>query len=249
MAVTPFHVRPSSLHGGREPEASDNGTAGPVGRDRSGGERLPASDPEPRAAVGSPVPGTPAERAALYRELEPLVRRLVRQYGDDPHLRQDLEGEIFCRFCRLLEQFDSSRGIPLKAYLVSALPPAVYSYVRAQWRHQQRERCLDRTIEPFEAEHAADPTHQWIEQLEREALLRLLPSAIARLPLRQRQVVIWRYYEGLSFEGIAARVGLQPVSIRSNLRHAIQNLRRLLDEPGGAECRELERIGSATHAR
>src|SRR5947207_2285808 len=38
------------------------------------------------------------EREALFADFQPLVRRLIRQYGDTYELRQDLEGEIYCRF-------------------------------------------------------------------------------------------------------------------------------------------------------
>src|ERR1041385_5418385 len=57
-------------------------------------------------------------RDILYAELQPLVRRLISQYGDDAESRKDLAGEIYCRFCTILESFDESRGIPLRPYLI-----------------------------------------------------------------------------------------------------------------------------------
>jgi len=59
-------------------------------------------------------------------------------------------------------------------------------------------------------------------------VLRQLPDAIALLPLRQRQVVIWRYYEGRSFESIAETLEIQAATVRSLLRHGVNNLRRTL---------------------
>src|ERR1051326_1263849 len=56
------------------------------------------------------------DREALYPEFTPLVRRLLRQYGQDAELRKDLEGEIYCRFCALLDAFDPERGVPLRPY-------------------------------------------------------------------------------------------------------------------------------------
>src|SRR5205823_6191766 len=67
-------------------------------------------------------------RDILYAELQPLVRRLISQYGDDAESRKDLAGEIYCRFCSILESFDESRGIPLRPYLIKQLSASVYSY-------------------------------------------------------------------------------------------------------------------------
>ena len=66
-----------------------------------------------------------------------------------------------------------------------------------------------------------------------EKLLDCLPHLIARLPKRQKQVVIWRYYEQRSFEEIAELLNVKPATSRSLLRHGLANLRKSL---AGGEC-------------
>jgi RNA polymerase sigma-70 factor (ECF subfamily) len=194
----------------------------------------PSSSPRPPAPDLAPAfgstsrPGNDAERDALYHEFQPLVRRLLRQYGDDAEFRSDLEGEIYCRFCQLIEAYEPERGVPLKAYLVRTLSASVYSYARTQWRREHRERRLDLVVSENDRSHCVDPTDEWNEQLRMEELLRGLPAAIARLPTRQRQVVIWRYYEGRSFDEIAATLHVRPATARSLLRHGLNHLRRQL---------------------
>ncbi len=166
------------------------------------------------------------ERDALYSEFQPLVRRLIRQYGDTPELRQDLSGEIYCRFCALLEAYDPARGVPLRPYLVRQLTASVYTYARAGWRSEKRETSLDAFSDGEWPGHHADPTSGWDEHVATEQLFRSLPDAIAKLPKRQRQVLIWRYYEEQSFEDIAARLSVEVSTTRSLLRHALNNLRR-----------------------
>src|SRR5262245_34947878 len=102
----------------------------------------------------------PAERDALFQELQPLVARLIRQYGDDPDLRQELPAGIYCRFCRLVEHFDPSRGTPVKAYLVRTLPAAVYTFARAYWRRCRRESSLSPEVESELLATAADPSQE-----------------------------------------------------------------------------------------
>lgn len=179
--------------------------------------------PSASAARGARYP----ERETLFADFQPLVRRLIRQYGEDPELRQDLAGEIYCRFCNLVDAYDPSRGIPLRAYIVRTLTASVYTYSRSQWRRQHREVSLEAdngTVEP--AESFLDPSSQWDSALMTQEVLNTLPESIAQLPLRQRQVVIWRYYESRSFEEIAEMLQIRPATARSLLRHGLNNLRR-----------------------
>jgi len=180
---------------------------------------------ETRQLPAAPV-GAGPEREKLYAEFQPLVQRLIRQYGENAELRQDLAGEIYCRFCNLLDAYDPARGIPLRPYLVRMLSASVYTYTRSHWRLQQREIFVEAEVAETDAAHSVDPTHQWDHELMTQDVLKALPEAIAQLPLRQRQVVIWRYYEGRSFEEIAEMLDIRPATARSLLRHGLNNLRR-----------------------
>jgi len=164
--------------------------------------------------------------AAFYQEFQPLIRRLIRQYADDAEMRQDLEGEIYCRFCRILEAYDPSRGIPLKPYLIRMLTAAVYTYTRSHRRSRSREVPFALATPDGEAPVSADPTPGWDQGLMSRDVLAALPDAIAKLPARQRQVVVWRYYESRSFEEIAESLDIRPATARSLLRYGLQNLRR-----------------------
>jgi RNA polymerase sigma factor (sigma-70 family) len=177
-----------------------------------------------------PAPDAPTPRAALWEDMQPLVRRLVRQYGEDAELRQDLPGVIYCRFCALLEAYDPARGIPLRPYLVRQMTAATYTYVRSRWRQERRETSLDASAGALEPSTPEDPSRQWDHELSLEKVLSALPGAIACLPLRQRQVVVWRYYEARSFEEIAELLEIRPATARSILRHGLNNLRRRFAE-------------------
>lgn len=165
-------------------------------------------------------------RETLYEEFQPLVRRLLRQYGDTPEQRQDLAGEIYYRFCALLEAYDPFRGIPLRPYLVRQLTASVYTYARHGWRRRTREVSLELGEGMFEPAHKEDPSRDWDDKIAMEQVLKGLPDAIAKLPKRQKQVLIWRYYDQKSFEDIAAVLDIQVATARSLLRHSLNNLRK-----------------------
>ena len=169
-----------------------------------------------------------AQRDALYAEFQPLARRLIRQYGDTNEAREDLMGEIYYRFCHLLDCFDPTRGIPLKPYLVRQLSASIYTYARHQWRRQKREIAMELESGLSEQRQTEDPSRQWDDKLTLDHARQGLPDALRQLSLRQRQVVIWRYYEARSFEEIAERLSIQPATARSILRHGLTNIRHKL---------------------
>lgn len=165
-------------------------------------------------------------RDILYAELQPLVRRLIRQYGDDAESRADLAGEIYCRFCTILESFDESRGVPLRPYLIRQLTTSVYSYSRRQWRTRKREIGLDADAIAALDKRRPDPSKDWDHDISTDEIAKCLPEAINNLPQRQRQVVLWRYFDSHSFEEIAEVLEVKVATARSLLRHGLNNLRR-----------------------
>lgn len=161
----------------------------------------------------------------LFAEFQPLVRRLIRQYGENSDVRNDLEGEIYYRFCMLLKAYDPDRGVPLRPYLVRQLSASIYTFARQRWRSQHREVSLQLFTSETVPRQSIDPTPDWDDAIDLQQFKRSLPAAIGMLSERQRNVVIWRYYEDRSFEEIAAKLGIQTATARSLLRHALTHLR------------------------
>jgi RNA polymerase sigma factor (sigma-70 family) len=179
-------------------------------------------------------PLTEEERFRVYRDLQPLINGLIRRYGDTPELREDLRGEIFYRFCALIEEYDPERGIPLYAYLIRKLSTVTYAFARSQWRERQKREKLEVSLEGQEefgtliGGEWEDLLEQHVNEVDRTDLLHSLHEKISGLTERQRQVIIWRYYESFSFEEIAEKLNIKPATVRSLLRHALNNLRNQL---------------------
>ncbi len=195
-------------------------------RKRSTPSVLTTSGPYACDQVGSAAEAPVQDRDALFRELSPLVKRLARQYGQTSELRQDLPGELYCQFHTLLDNYDPERGVPLRFYLIRQLAACAYTFARKQWTWKQREAPLLEGVERNAIPPLMDPTSEWDAALSLREMSASLPGMIAELPLRQRQVMIWRYYEDRSFEEIAGMLGVQPVSARSLLRHGLNRLRQ-----------------------
>lgn len=166
------------------------------------------------------------DREVLYAEFQPLIKRLIRQYGDSADSRQDLAGEIYYKFCSLHDAFDPGRGVPFRPYMVRQLTAAMYTHARHGWRRQRREISLENNANAFDSIVPPDPSRDWDDRLATDELLQCLPEAISKLPKRQRQVLIWRYYDQRTYEDIAGVLNIEISTARSLLRHAIANLRR-----------------------
>jgi RNA polymerase sigma-70 factor (ECF subfamily) len=165
------------------------------------------------------------DNLTIYSELAPTVRKLLRQYGTDPEMREDLAGEIYCMFRFHLDRFDSRRGVPLLPYLATQIATSVHTYARRNWRTSSREITFDGLKTDAYSGLSKDPTPEWHEKLIREELVAALPEALARLSKRQRTVVLWRLIEERTFEDIAEQLQIATTTARSQLRHGLNNLR------------------------
>lgn len=187
-------------------------------------EALPAEDD---AIPGSgPSVLDARDREALFGRFLPWLQRLMRRYRMSPEAREDAYGELYCRFCTLLEQYEPQRGVPFEPYLYRQLGAFLYTHARSGWRRSRREL-------PFLAEDGAeslgclagDPTPEWDDRLMTTHVRRLLPTAMREIPMRQKRVVALRYLHELSYEEIADRLQIQPATARSLARHGLHSLR------------------------
>jgi RNA polymerase sigma factor (sigma-70 family) len=157
------------------------------------------------ASAAVAAPDSAPARDALYEQLQPLVRRLLRQYGaEQAPLREEVSGQVYRDFCSLLTAYDPALGVPLLPYLTRSLSAGAFTFSldRAQFERSEPVTALDSPASGMEHNTGAGCDHERLAA----AVLKALPSVIARLPWDQRQVMVLRYYEGLSVEEIARRL-------------------------------------------
>lgn len=98
--------------------------------------------------------------------------------------------------------------------------------------------CLNRVAvkshatEPVEeSRHVDRRSPDPSEAVLREETRRRVRAAIARLPKRQRAVLLLRVYQDLPHQEIAGILGGSTGAVKANFFHALGNLRKLLQEP------------------
>ena len=117
---------------------------------------------------------------------------------------QDATQEVFLRLLRNLQRVDCDDP---KAWL--------YRVTVNVCNDQHRRRRL--VLEPVDR---ADPTPGALHTLEMEDRKRLLMQGLATLPERERQAVVLRDIEGLSTQEVAEILGVEEVTVRSQISKA-----------------------------
>jgi RNA polymerase sigma-70 factor (sigma-E family) len=186
------------------------------------GEVLIASRPgqEP-GAVPSPAAEARADQNAervvtdLYAAHYQALVRLASLLIGDSAVAEEVVQESFIAMHR------SWRRLADRDRAISYLRQSVVNRSRSVLRHRVVADKLALMLAPA----TPDVTEQVISQLERSALV----SALRSLPARQREVLILRYYVGLSEVQIASAMGISPRAVEAHTARAISSLRAKLE--------------------
>lgn len=131
----------------------------------------------------------------------------------------DLAQEVFLRAFRGLRRFKGEAALTTWLYRIAI------NVCRS--RAESRRPAVEPLDDGDNAGCAAvDPVGSAMAK-ERARHLR---RAIARLPRRQRAVLILRVYQDLPHREIARVLGSSVGAVKANFFHAVRNLRRLLDQ-------------------
>jgi len=155
-----------------------------------------------------------AALSALHREHYLRLVRLAIQLVDDQPSAEDLVQDVFTRLHR--SRHDLSRLDDPARYLTTA----VVNQARSALRH----RRVVRTHQPSRPHDDMGSMEPADTQVIRDATSALVWKAISRLPSRQKQVVVLRYYEDWSIPEIATALGISRGAASSSLDRALKSL-------------------------
>ena len=175
-----------------------------------------------------PSPGVSLDAdavVALFRDHHAeLVRLALLMVGDLP-TAEDVVQDVYAS----LHRRSRTQG---RAQTVEAPLPYVRAAVLNGCRSVLRRRGIARRAG---LTHHASQQHEPLASAESEVILsedrRQVLSALARLPRRRREVLVLRYYLGLSEAEIAAVLGISAGTVKSTAARALAALARDLGEP------------------
>ena len=150
------------------------------------------------------------------REVYRLCYRYLGQHED----ANDLAQEVFLRAWRSIGRFRGDSAFSTWLYRIA---------VNACLNHRALKRVPTQDL----PEALPDPSRGAEARAQDEDVARRVRGAIARLPEKQRATLVLKVYHELSHEEVANVLGSSVGTVKSNLFHALGNLKRLLGgEPG-----------------
>ena len=153
---------------------------------------------------------------------ETLMKRYTSQvYGAALRLVKDDENaqEVTqMAFIQAYRQLDSWRGENFGAWVT-----IIANHIALRMLEKEKRRQM----EPLD-ENTDPPNEEYDEQ--RELQLQALEAAIAQLPEAERQIIQWHYYEGVTLQTIAQRLGQTENNIKVRIFRIRERLKRRIED-------------------
>lgn len=163
---------------------------------------------------------------ALYDATAARVHGLVRRLTQRAALAEEVLEETYWQVWREAPRFDAARGRPISWLLSIARSRAIDALRRE--RRFQHEPLPDEGDDPAAtwADAATPAPHALLEATRGHAHVH---AALASLEPRARQLVALAFFRGLTHEEIARQQGLPLGTVKSLIRRALQQLRRVME--------------------
>jgi RNA polymerase sigma-70 factor (ECF subfamily) len=149
---------------------------------------------------------------ACFSQWAPGLVLFARQWVRSTADAEDVVQDAFVRFWRRNHPIDN------RALLYSAVRSAALDLIRRDQRRSRRE------IEVFaDAERSVEPQFEMADDSQRE-----LAAAVDRLPRDQREVLVMKIWNELTFVEIGGSLGISQNTAASRYRYALAALKKTL---------------------
>ena len=168
--------------------------------------------------------GDEAAFAEIVARYTPRLRVYLRRMLDDAHVADDALQDVWLDCFRSAGRLEDAGAFA--AWLYRIARDRAYRVLR---RRGVRISSIDDAAEmpATAADAAADD-----DRLNGEAAAAVVHASLDRLPHEQREVLLLRFVEEMSYEQIASAVGIGVGTVRSRLHYAKRALRREIERNG-----------------
>lgn len=174
--------------------------------------------------------GDNAAFSQLVSAYEGKIYNLALRYLGNPDDAMDASQEVFLRMFRFLSGFQEDSSFSTWLYRIGV---NVCKDLLSR-RSKRAEQPLEISDDEEETRPADIPDGRYDPEriLEGTELRRTLSDAIAELPEQQREMIVLRDIQGLSYEEIGQVLCLESGTVKSRLFRARENLRKKLLQNG-----------------
>ena len=179
--------------------------------------------------VARVISGDRQAYALLVEEYKNPVYNLAYRMAGNPEDAEDIAQEAFLSSFRQLSRYDLKRSFFTWLYTISL--NIIRNYLKKAGRRQNDSRQLrslpDAAVSDTEkaALHGvADPGESRKEQEEQ------LESCLGKLSPELRELIVLRFYQGLSFEAIADITGFSQSAVKMRVYRGLEKLKEIMQK-------------------
>ncbi len=159
--------------------------------------------------------GEEAAFADVVRVAGPLVWRVAMRRLHDAHLAEEAAQNVFVTLARKARAVAARPGALAWLHRAATLEAANLARSRARREHRHRVMATEPTLLPAApSPDDPSPAGAWLDE------------AIDRLPAADRELLLGRFFEGLSFRELGARTGKTEEAVKKQSQRALERLRR-----------------------
>jgi RNA polymerase sigma-70 factor (ECF subfamily) len=188
----------------------------------------PAEQAGERERIARAQDGDAEAWGELYRQYAQAIFRFCRRVMPTREDAEDATMDIFVKVRQKLAQYDSSHLFSAWLYRVAA--NHCWDLLR---RRKGRQDLETGEIENIPLEH---PDPGQLEQLIERRTSQEVRRALDKLPARARMALVLRYYSDMSYDDIAATLGVRRAFVGVVLLRARHELRDVLTEKGATSA-------------
>ena len=159
---------------------------------------------------------TESDIARIYDNYARPLYRYALSITSSPDDAEDAVAEVFARLAGEWKRIRKIRD--LKTYLFAAVRNAAFSLLRSR---RSRGNLEEAVILEFETQCSSDEA----PRIERT----ILNEAFSALPIEQREVLVLKVFDGMTFKEIAATTHTSINTVASRYRYALDRLRSALE--------------------
>lgn len=158
----------------------------------------------------------------IYRQYYSNICHYIRKRISNQQDSEELASEVFTNFYKRIEEFDESKcSVSTWLYVIAS------NRLKNYYRGRKEELPLEAADLQAVSEEENPQNMMELEEMRRELL-----DALKMLPLKERSILIQRFYMGKSGVEIAENLGLTPGNVRVIQKRSLEKLRKILEVHG-----------------
>lgn len=168
--------------------------------------------------------GNMEQLLALYKKYYHTLLFIGVKEIRDAYLVKDAIQQHFMYLWEKRASLGAARNV--KAYLITSF----LRQLSADWKKTQRTTKLHVAWSNISQELPASPEENLILKDRDQLLAKRLSYYLNGLPARQKELIIYKFYEGLSYDEIAQKTGLTHRTIYNKIHEALKALRLEMED-------------------